>query len=372
MTDIGAGHSPVLANAQPPQKNKRQQLFDPRQIGLPNTMHPRLLRFTLFVASAAVVVSCSGEDPASDPRCVLGTTRTCEAADGCVGISHCYRDGWSECQCLTTDSQASSMAQPAPVLGAACSNDSNCPTSSFCLLPTGSAWLGGGPPKGLCVADCTDGVGRCTAFSNAVCVAASRSNGSEVNRALCMPACDPRGHNSSLTCSAVPSSGCEPLTDGSTGFCRPFCGSDGECTSGHCDRREGTCVAEAPPQRTVTFGQSCKPGESNCDGVCLELSSGSSVCTARCVIGGMNDSAASTAGDSSVCAYTTGDFVPGNIGYGALLCNCDDECVASGFVCEPFSSKDMQSQLMHVGMCWPRVDSVGTTHTGVSCAAGHS
>lgn len=131
-------------------------------------------------------------------------------------------------------------------------------------------------------------------------------------------------------------------------------------------------MSGVPPQRAVQFGQSCKQGESNCNGVCLEISSASSVCTTRCVIGGTGDRIAeSAAGSSSVCAYTTGDFVTGNIGYGAPLCNCDDECAASGFVCEAFSSKDMQSQLMHAGMCWPRVASVGTAHTGVSCAAGH-
>ena len=139
----------------------------------------------LFGLSVVTTTTGCGDDAGSesDP-CVVGDSQICAGVGNCVGESQCLNSGtWGECNCPT-------RAQELRNLGGACSGDGGCPTGATCLLPSSSAWFGGGPPQGLCVADCSEGVEACSAFANAVCVAANREGSLDAPTAWCMPSCD--------------------------------------------------------------------------------------------------------------------------------------------------------------------------------------
>lgn len=326
--------------------------------------HKRPSSWRLF--GLLVAISSTGcvdvPQPQTNPECFHGDQDTCVGADGCTGIRQCKSSGtWGSCSCAST-----AMV----TLGGACAEDSDCSTGAFCLLPDSTGWLGGGPPTGICVADCTDDVTICDAFANGTCVAAERS-GVGVPNALCMPKCDlSDGTAASMVCRTTPSSACEPLDATSEGFCRPFCQFDGDCPSGHCDRQVGVCLADAPAQQPLTFGSNCDPSSPTCDGVCLQLGTNASICSNRCVFGTATECAVDGASPlAGVCAYPASEANPGNLGYCTPLCDCNSDCVASGFVCDAFSSTATASILSHKGMCVPAIDSTGSARAGLTCGS---
>src|SRR5688572_10577917 len=56
-----------------------------------------------------------------------------------------------------------------PALGEACDTDEECPEGATCLREGGDSLFGGGPPRGLCAAECTGVPEECERFANAVC-----------------------------------------------------------------------------------------------------------------------------------------------------------------------------------------------------------
>jgi hypothetical protein len=319
-----------------------------------------LVFFVLLVVATAAGCS-NGNSTASNPDCPEGATHSCKSPTGCIGVQRCQSDGtWSDCSCGAGLDGGTDL----PLLGGPCSDDSSCPHGATCLLPTSTAWLGGGPPEGMCVADCSADVAICeAAFGNAICVSAVRTGSSGAKRALCMPTCSlSAGTSDDFACRAVPSSACDLLDQGTSGFCRPFCVFDSDCPSGHCDRKMGVCVAEALPPATLGFGESCDPAAPNCSGVCLNLSpkpstSTVALCTNRCTYGTYTECATEGASPiAGVCVYAPVLAAPGNVGYCTPLCNCNDDCEATGFVCEAFAWTDTQTVLQHVGMCVPTAD----------------
>lgn len=337
------------------------------------------LRTWLFASALiAASVSCSsGDSSPGTPTstCRAASTSSCRAASGCRGVRICQNDGtWSSCDC-TSDPNT-------PLLGNPCADDTACPGGAFCLLPTSAQWLGGGPPQGLCVADCSTNVDLCKAYSGAACVSSQQAETETQRRALCMPTCNLNlGTKTDFACSSVPSSACEALVNGkgAEGYCRPFCIFDSECSTGHCDRQFGVCIAEAPAATLLPFGSTCTSA-SQCDGTCLLLNShGAKVCTNRCVYGfadeyGKDIKECGTQGAppfAGVCLYATSAAVYGNLGYCTPLCNCDDEC-ATGFVCRAFSTENdagTAAALGHKGMCVPALDGNGVAALGTPCGA---
>jgi hypothetical protein len=308
-----------------------------------------------------LAVGCNDGSAASNSSCPSGASHACKATTGCVGAQQCQSDGtWSACSCGTALDGGTDL----PLLGGACSADSGCPAGATCLLPASTAWLGGGPPVGICVADCSADVAICKAsFGNAICVSAVRTGASGVRHSLCMPTCSlSAGTSEDFACSRVPSSACDLLDQGTVGFCRPFCIFDRDCPLGHCDRQMAVCVAEAPPEAAAGFGESCDPAAPSCAGVCLNLSpepatSTVALCTNRCTYGTYTECATDAASPmAGVCVYAPALAAPGNVGYCTPLCNCNADCKATGFVCEAFALKDTQSVLQHVGMCVPTAD----------------
>ncbi len=320
--------------------------------------------FGLLVATTFLGCGNNASQPTT-PTCYLGDEESCEGEGegqgGCIGLRKCNGRGtWGDCVCSTASSN---------VLGGACSDDGVCPVGATCLQPDSTDWLGGGPTIGLCVADCSEDPAICDGFANATCISADRADSSDGTHALCMPKCDPTvGTKAAYACSSVPSSACEPLGAANAGFCRPFCRFDGDCPSGHCDRQVGVCLAEAAPPHTQAFGDSCDPLAPNCDGVCLQLGANANICSNRCVFGSYSECAIEGASPiAGVCAYPAAQAMPGNIAYCTPLCDCNDDCAASGFVCQAFSATGTQTALEHVGMCVPAQDSMGATQAGVAC-----
>lgn len=324
------------------------------------------LFFGLLVAVTAIGCGHEGTNDGGFD-CYFGEERQCTDDNGCSGVSTCERGRWTACVCTTA-------RDPIPAsprrLGNACSSDAECVAGALCLLPNSTAWFGGGPPKGLCVADCSSDEALCSTFEASVCVSSTLPNTTGQGTAFCMPTCGTgQGTTEAANCSLVPASACDGLEGEAGGFCRPFCRLDSDCRSGHCDRRYGSCVALAAELTSVGFGQSCETSTPNCDGVCLNLSSGHQLCSQRCIAGDTNECTVSTSSQrTSVCAYQGSlSFAPGNLGYCAPLCDCNDDCVAAGFVCKAFGA-GTATALGRAGLCYPNVDSTGASQVGLVCS----
>jgi hypothetical protein len=309
---------------------------------------------------------CNDQDEGSQ-SCAPGESRECGI--GCAGVKRCNDYGlWGDCVC---DAEATGTG-PAS-LGQDCDDDTNCPTSATCLQPSGSAWLGGGPPRGICVADCTANVDVCTRFRNARCVSSTRAGGDDTPSAVCMPACDlTAGTTANPACASVPFSACDNLNEGTVGFCRPFCRVDSDCPTAHCDRQVGVCIAQLTEAPSVVFGESCEPSQADCRGVCLDLgptaAGTSAICSHRCTFGTHDDcSVPGTFPQTAACVYAASFSYPGDIGYCAPLCDCNDDCLASGFVCRAFSTANSQNALGRKGTCVP----TNSAETGIPCTKGN-
>jgi hypothetical protein len=184
----------------------------------------------LALASA----QCTGAD---GEACPLGDERPCQGADNCSGSQRCTAvpATWSDCDCSLGD------PAPAPALGEACDTDEDCPEGATCLREDRNDLFGGGPPRGMCVVDCSESTEKCERFGDAVCVNASEDP--NASRAFCFPGCAP-GLAQLDKCGERTDLACEPLSTGAdAGFCRPFCTRDEECRNGGCDRRRGAPLA---------------------------------------------------------------------------------------------------------------------------------
>jgi hypothetical protein len=311
---------------------------------------------------ATLVWGCGSDDPGEGySSCYIGEERSCLDSNGCKGTQTCTASTWQACVCNAESATDGSSASTR--LGGACVSSAQCPEGAVCLDPASSSWFGGAPPAGICAADCSVDASLCDNYEASVCITAGSGN------SFCMPSCSVSAIPSdSSSCSAVPHSACDVLPGQETGFCRPFCMLDGDCASGLCDRRYGNCVSETPAA-SVSFGQRCSPDALTCNGVCLQLSPGNYVCSNRCVFGSTSECAGTTSTDRlGACAYASSSAAAkGSLGYCAALCDCNDDCAASGFVCEAFSSQATAKTLTHQGMCFPSVDSNGVAHIGKSC-----
>ncbi len=311
-------------------------------------------------------VGCSAPADTAN-NCSDGSTRSC-ASSGCIGTQSCNSLGnWQSCSCPAKQDRANDTLRQ---IGNACKSDSDCSAGAFCLLPQSNSWFGGGPPQGICSADCTSNADACLVFSSAICIQSNSDSQSTPKNALCFRSCTVgKGSVAQPSCSSTGHQACELVSSASnTGFCRPFCVFDGDCVTNHCDRRSGACVAEAPPVEVSSFADSCSSSGSGCSGVCLSLADGYSVCTHRCAYGNLSDcSVKDSDPTTAVCAYSGMSSGLGDLGYCAQLCNCNDQCSAAGFICSAFGDTALVQQLGAVGICAPGVDSSGTRLVGTPC-----
>src|SRR5512145_2468614 len=147
-----------------------------------------------FGLLVAITLSGCGHDGNENEGadCYFGEERRCTADDGCVGMSTCQSGRWGECVCLE-EVPAPSPGSAMRRLGNGCSSDAECVDGTHCLLPSSTAWFGGGPPKGLCVADCSNDQAVCAAFESSICVSPLVPNAAEAKSAFCMPTCGLNG-----------------------------------------------------------------------------------------------------------------------------------------------------------------------------------
>ena len=331
----------------------------------------RVLRRPTFGAALAwgCTVLALGCDTSETPTCLTDTSRACSGDDGCHGSQTCAGDppSWSTCACEAgpspDDAGTQNPSSQKPRLGADCQKDSSCPRGAVCSTSLGSAFFGGRPVTGTCVADCSSDTAACKAFDKAVCVDTARPAGrvreddagveadaGAAPSALCFEGCHVGGYAAGK-CHEAPQIACEPLGTKGAGFCRPVCSTDAECEHGACDRRSGTCI-DAPTRRDATFGIPCDHDNNHCDGLCIDVNEKQSLCTHRCVFGSPSscvDPSAEARGGG--CLVVTPGGGIGDIGYCMPLCECPGDCPDKSSVCDPFDDKTLKDTFGTAGVC---------------------
>lgn len=238
-----------------------------------------------------------------------------------------------------------------PALGTPCAGDGDCPADATCLRQDGQDYFGGGPPRGVCVADCGPDPGRCSEFADAVCV--SMMEAPDGSAAYCFPSCTP-GVPDLEKCGGQADVACDRLAASpDEGFCRLFCTHDDECPERRCDRARGVCT-DSPPN-PGSFGQPCDPeaDDTGCPGVCVELGdAGYAVCSRRCLYGSV-DACNGSAEAPAFCAFASPGGSLGDTGYCSELCDCTSECSHAEAICDPFSSESVRELVGRAGVCAP-------------------
>jgi len=290
----------------------------------------------------------------------------CRGADGCLGLVRCMGATAHNPVCECPPSEATEpeatqteLAPPAPgpplVLGATCDADEDCPEQATCLKEGGHELFGGGPPRGICVAECTGSPEKCERFLDTVCVIGGEE--SKSSRAYCFPSCSP-GVQQSDKCGARTDLACERVSaDSNAGFCRPFCTRNEECTPSFCDQRLGVCSTSASSD--LDLGQPCSPNseQSGCSGVCLDLGGGFAVCSHRCSYG--STAPCTGSGDApGYCLFGAPGGSLGDVGYCAQVCDCNDTCGHPQAVCDAFTSNGVRDLLGASGVCAPTDEGV--------------
>jgi hypothetical protein len=331
----------------------------------------------------------AGCGSAGDARCTKGDSYTCNAGSGCrLGRSVCEHpaDGFSPCRCIDAPSKVDEAPKPdagpmppLPELGQPCRRDAECAAGAFCVQPSGADLAGGGPPHGICAADCSSNEDICREFSGATCVhlalpvrldGGTARDGTPADAgagrsSLCFEQCTV-GSGASTKCHAAPSVACEPLSGGSSGaFCRPACSTNRDCPERACNLRTGVCTDEVAGVDS-TLGMACdaRVTSNDCDGLCVSLDSSHGVCSHRCIFG---DSADCAGTDGIVhaggCVLSTPGGDIGDVGYCAQLCDCPGDCRDPDFVCDPFEDRTLETAFGRKGVCTPRALALRTPIT---------
>jgi hypothetical protein len=248
---------------------------------------------------------------------------------------------------------------PGTPIGRSCRTDADCGGGKlFCLTSSSSSSGLGGPPNGLCVADCTLNTAACASIDPlSVCVAFSAVNG----KAYCLEGCTVGASSSGTKCHDRPDLACDDSTGNTPGdgLCVPSCRGDADCGARKCDLGTGFCNDSAVLGGTLPAGSSCDPqaATDRCQGACLPLDSAGTtgMCGGLCTLGivGCGEDPASTAPLAAACLFDAtvlGKGDTGDIGLCGALCDCDAQCPAKGTLCRPFEAT-LQSGLGRAGYC---------------------
>lgn len=210
-------------------------------------------------------------------------------------------------------------------VGRTCLSDSDCGMDGRCLLPEDTIeQLGnGGPADGYCTLACTDN-GQCP--GDGLCFVDSNDNGicllgCEVGPAL-MYIDDPL---LDTKCHAREDVRCVDTNDGA--ICVPTCGDDAQCPAGRvCDPRIAICVDD--PSTGLPDGVACDPmaDPPECEGVCVNFSGGTTMCSNRCVLGGEIDTFDCGGLDEGVCVFRPNGYGPGDQGFCSPACSVQSDC----------------------------------------------
>lgn len=300
---------------------------------------PVLIRPIFLALAVFYALACEKTEKNETPLCAVGSTRSCSGAEACVGTQTCtgVPAAYGTCTC----------AVPL-TLGQACQSDGDCASPAFCLTRGANNFFGGGSAIGVCVADCTEDGTACSKFAQAECVSVAMG---AANKSLCFAACEV-GAESSGKCHARDNVICDrvPGQSGVRGFCRPICQLDSDCGTRSCDRQQGVCVDAARP--ADTFGKSCDPAMSLCEGLCLSLVPEYSVCSHRCKFGQTLDCQNATE-PTGACTFTSTLGTLADTGFCGQLCDCNARCSHSNAVCDPFANADLEQTFGKLGVCAP-------------------
>jgi hypothetical protein len=235
-------------------------------------------------------------------------------------------------------------------LGAPCADDAGCDGPGLvCLASTSSAFLGGGPSGGLCVADCTDGGQSACADVDvdAVCVDAGGAS-------YCLPGCSV-GDAASDKCLGRADLGCVRAETEAGDYCQPTCASDAECSSRVCHLGLGVCVDPAARSGTLRIGAPCDRHDDQCSGVCspLDPSGETLACSGGCSLGSSACGASPSTSppfDAYCLLAPVSEATTGDLGLCVALCDCDDDCGNLALRCEN-AGPEAPDLTGHAGFC---------------------
>jgi hypothetical protein len=130
---------------------------------------------------------------------------------------------------------------------------------------------------------------------------------------------------------------CSPVVSA----CVPTCRGDFECGAGqYCDLYIGMCLPGAPTGQPI--GSVCDPAAATdpCAGLCLPVSDTEGMCSGAC---GYNATLTGCGFDGTtpadaICLFLPGyvdsmDVGAGDAGYCGPLCDCNDDCLSTGWGC---------------------------------------
>lgn len=326
-----------------------------------------------FVALLVLICSCAGDEGTSAADCEPEQTRLCRTQSGCLGQAVCTGDPpeWQPCEC-PDEANAELLSN----VGAACTRKDQCAEADLCLKAD-DAFLGGALVSGTCVRDCSQDPNICSRLSYpAVCVKASTGELSQESmadegEAYCFQSCD-LGTEDESRCRGRDDVACSGLEEGPA-FCRPLCVSDDDCPGRFCDPLLGVCVADSPAGKTL--GQTCAFESENpgCEGVCLDVNA-VNFCSGRCIYGSAADCGDRDLGRPGLCFLPEDEGSIGDVGFCALLCDCNQQCPNPDMICDPFLDQPLEELLGAKGVCLPReeapdagVDSGTPVPAGIPC-----
>jgi hypothetical protein len=272
---------------------------------------------------------------------------------------------------------------PTTPIGQTCLKDSDCGTMGLkCLLPSGTEFLGGGVPNGVCTLDCSADINSVSPSAISACAKVDSS-------ATCLQVSATQGFCWELcTIGPVPSTeikchnrrdmGCYDPDGIGMGYCKPSCRGDFDCGTRKCDLSEGICVDSIPADRKLPLGSKCDPQLTNdpCQGRCIGVSSSDSgaladvgFCSGLCKIGeiacGVDPtSKTNIAADCLFAPDQNADL--GDLGFCAQLCDCNDNCQDPDFICSSLPSQ-LVSQIGRKGACNPKEGANSGEPNGIKC-----
>jgi hypothetical protein len=265
-------------------------------------------------------------------------------------------------------------------IGKACSSDDDCGGAPlFCLTREGDGFDDGGPPNGMCVADCTsDSEARQTICNGidsfTLCL---QGKGLETAREVtddvfyCIPAClygddSDRGGK----CQGRSDVACTLLGQTSSGVlvgsCEPVCVSDEDCGGRVCDVGSGLCV-DAENRSGAPIGARCER-DADCEGLCVSptLNPDYKVCSGLCTIGvkGCGETLSSDEAPDAHCLLADSYATIGDQGGCLELCDCNDDCEHPDSVCVDFGYEGDTGRL---GVCYDSWLGPDAGREGIPC-----
>ena len=314
-------------------------------------MRERGLQITLMCLGVAVAAyaGCSSDSTSASTTGESTTTTTTGSASTTTGSASTTTGSASTTTgsttttgSATTGSGSASTGTSDENLAIQCGADADCGPNLKCIAAdANNAIFGGGPANGYCTADCTTDA-DCPGNASFCIGAAAGKPG------ICLLTCDVGPQLSSLDealdpekCHGRDDLRCGPVnSSGTVTACVPTCGRDDQCPTGKvCDQRASVCVTTATTG--LGLGEKCDPKAATpqCAGTCFNFSSGETMCSSPCVLGGeidINDLTLVTdcgGLDKGICAYSPTGNGAGDFGICAEACKLHSDCQNPSFWC---------------------------------------